>query len=86
MRYEASGFEIINLGESATVELRRLVELLEQALGRRAVIEQQPPQPGDVPITCANIDKARRLLGYHPQTQIEAGIEKFVAWFKPANR
>jgi UDP-glucuronate 4-epimerase len=82
--YEASDFEIINLGESATVELRRLVELLEHALGQRARINQQPAQPGDVPITYANIDKARRLLGYHPQTQIEAGIEKFVAWFKAA--
>ncbi|HEY9230875.1 MAG TPA: GDP-mannose 4,6-dehydratase [Blastocatellia bacterium] len=80
--YEASAFEIINLGESATVELRRLVELLEQALGKRAIIEPQPAQPGDVPITCANIEKARRLLGYDPQTPIEAGIEKFVAWFK----
>ncbi|HKP13209.1 MAG TPA: GDP-mannose 4,6-dehydratase, partial [Blastocatellia bacterium] len=85
LRYEASDFEVINLGESATVELRRLVELLEQALGKRALVEHQPAQPGDVPITCANIDKARRLLGYRPQTQIEAGIEKFIAWFKAAN-
>jgi UDP-glucuronate 4-epimerase len=82
MRYEASDFEIINLGESQTVELRRLVELLEQALGKRAIVAYQPPQPGDVPLTYANIEKARRLLGYHPQTRIEAGIEKFVAWFK----
>lgn len=84
--YEASNFEIINLGESATVELGRLIELLEQALGQPARIDQQPAQPGDVPITCANIDKARRLLGYQPQTQIEAGIEKFAAWFKATNR
>jgi len=84
--YEASDFEIINLGESATVELRRLVELLEQALGRRAHVEHQPAQPGDVPVTYADIDKARRLLGYKPQTQIEAGIERFVAWFKSASR
>src|SRR5690349_3944184 len=57
LRYEASDFEIINLGESATVELRRLVELLEDALGQRARIERLPAQPGDVPITYANIDK-----------------------------
>ena len=82
LRYEASDFEIINLGESTTVELRRLVELLEQALGKRAIIDHQPAQPGDVPVTFANIDKARRLLGYHPQTKIDAGIERFVAWFK----
>ena len=81
MRYEASDYEVINLGESATVELQRLVELLEQALGKRAVIDHQPAQPGDVPLTYANIDKARRLLDYRPQTPIEAGIEKFAAWF-----
>ena len=55
--------------------------LLEQALGRRALIERQPLQPGDVPQTFADITKARRLLGYNPQTPIEAGIERFVAWF-----
>lgn len=82
LRYEASDFEIINLGNSAAIELRRLVELLEGALGKRAILNHQPPQPGDVPLTYANIEKARRLLGYHPRTSIEAGIEKFVAWFK----
>jgi UDP-glucuronate 4-epimerase len=85
LRYEASDVEVINLGESATIELRRLVELLEQSLGKRAILNHQPPQPGDVPLTYANIEKARRLLGYHPQTSIEAGIEKFVAWFKGGN-
>lgn len=84
--YEASAYEVINLGESATVELRRLVELLEQALGKRALIEPQPAQPGDVPRTCANIEKARRLLGYNPQTPIETGIEKFIGWFRAERR
>ena len=82
MNYDQSKFEVINLGESETTELRRLVQLLEQALGKRAVIEHQPMQPGDVPVTYANIDKARRLLGYDPKTKIEAGIEKFAEWFK----
>jgi UDP-glucuronate 4-epimerase len=82
LRYDASDYEVINLGESATIELRRLVELLEQAMGKRAVIDHQPAQPGDVPVTYACIEKARRLLGYNPQTGIEAGIEKFIAWFK----
>lgn len=82
MKYDQSKFEVINLGESETTELRRLVELLEAALGKRAMIEKQPMQPGDVPITYASIDKARRLLGYAPETKIEAGIEKFAAWFK----
>jgi UDP-glucuronate 4-epimerase len=85
MNYGGSGCEIINLGESDTVELRRLVELLEQALGRRAILDHQPPQPGDVPLTYANIEKARRLLGYSPTTRIEDGIPKFVEWFKQSN-
>jgi UDP-glucuronate 4-epimerase len=80
--YDQSQFEIINIGESETVELRRLVEVIERAIGTRAILDTQPEQPGDVPITYANIDKARRLLGYSPQTSFEAGIEKFVAWFK----
>jgi UDP-glucuronate 4-epimerase len=80
--YDKSRFEVINLGESETVELRRLVEVIEQAMGKRAILDRQPEQPGDVPVTFANIDKARRLLGYRPQTKIEAGIEKFIAWFK----
>ncbi|HKP87711.1 MAG TPA: NAD-dependent epimerase/dehydratase family protein [Blastocatellia bacterium] len=82
MSYDRSRFEVINLGESETIELGRLVHLLEEALGQRAVIAYQPAQPGDVPITYANIDKARRLLGYEPETKIEVGIEKFAAWFK----
>jgi len=80
--YEASNYEVINLGESRTVELRELISLLENMLGRRADIDWQPPQPGDVPQTFADITKARRLLGYNPQTQIEKGIQKFVEWFR----
>jgi UDP-glucuronate 4-epimerase len=76
------GFEIINLGESETVTLQRLIELLELALGQKAMIDRQPPQPGDVPLTCADITKARQKLGYHPQTKIEKGIPLFVDWFR----
>ena len=82
MKLDHSPFEIINLGESQTVELRTLISLIEESLGKRAIINRQPEQPGDVPITYASIDKARRLLGYDPKTKIEAGIKKFVAWFK----
>lgn len=81
IEYDKSQFEIINLGESQTVELSRLVELLESVLGKRAIIDRQPEQPGDVPLTFADISKARRLLGYNPQTNIELGIERFVEWF-----
>ena len=79
--YDASKYEVINLGESRTVELRQLISLLEKALDRHAEIDRQPTQPGDVPQTFADITKARRMLGYNPQTQIEAGIQKFVEWF-----
>jgi len=79
--YTASSYEAINLGESRTVELRELIALLEKELGRKAVINRQPLQPGDVPQTFADISKARRLLGYNPQTGIEEGIRRFVAWF-----
>ena len=75
------GFEIFNLGESQTVTLSRLIELLEKSLGRPAIIDRQPLQPGDVPITFADIAKARALLGYHPTVKIDAGIPRFVEWF-----
>jgi UDP-glucuronate 4-epimerase len=83
--YDQSKYEVINLGESRTVELRELISLLEKELDRHAQIDPQPPQPGDVPQTFADITKARRLLGYDPQTQIEAGIRKFVEWFRESN-
>jgi len=80
--YDRTNYEVINLGESRTVELRELIALIENELGTRAEIDRQPPQPGDVPQTFADISKARRLLNYHPQTQIEVGIERFIEWFK----
>ncbi len=76
------GYEIYHLGESQTVPLTRLIELLESALGRRAVIDRQPCQPGDVPLTCADISKAREKLDYNPQVKIERGIPLFVEWLK----
>jgi len=76
------GYEIFNLGESQTVKLSYLIELLETALGKKAIIDRQPPQPGDVPITFANIGKARAKLGYNPRVKIEEGIPKFVEWFR----
>jgi UDP-glucuronate 4-epimerase len=76
------GYEIFNLGNSNTVELRHLIELLERAMGKEAAIDRQPEQPGDAPITLADIAKARRMLGYDPKTKIEQGIPKFVEWFR----
>jgi UDP-glucuronate 4-epimerase len=80
--YDKSDYEVINLGESRTVELRELIALLENALGKKAQIDRQPTQPGDVPQTFADIAKARTLLGYNPQTQIEDGIGLFIDWFR----
>jgi UDP-glucuronate 4-epimerase len=80
--YDQSNYEVINLGESRTVELRELISLIESTLGQTAKIDRQPMQPGDVPQTFADISKARRLLNYNPQTQIEEGIKKFVEWFR----
>jgi UDP-glucuronate 4-epimerase len=75
-------FEIINLGESETVELSRLISLIAGTLGVEPRIERLPMQPGDVLRTYADISKARRLLGYDPQTSIEEGIPQFIDWFR----
>jgi UDP-glucuronate 4-epimerase len=76
------GFEIFNLGESQTVKLSELIALIESALGRRAIIDRQPLQPGDVPLTFADISKARARLGYHPRVKAAQGIPLFVDWFR----
>ena len=76
------GHVVLNLGESRTVELRYLIELIERALGKRARIRQLPEQPGDVPITYADVAEAGRLLGYRPKVSIEEGIPRFVEWYR----
>jgi UDP-glucuronate 4-epimerase len=82
LRYEGAAFEVFNLGESHTVPLARLIELIAATLGKPALIERLPLQPGDVPLTYADVSKARRLLGYVPTTPIEEGIRRFVAWYR----
>ncbi len=77
----ASLREVFNLGESQTIELKELIALIEQAVGRDAIIDRQPMQPGDVPVTFADITKAREMLGYNPTTKIADGIPRFVEWF-----
>jgi UDP-glucuronate 4-epimerase len=76
------GFEIINLGGSQTTGLSDLIELVEQNLGKKAIIEGEPVQPGDVVATYADVEKARRLLGYEPRVSVQDGIERFVEWYK----
>jgi len=80
MEYDASAYEVINLGNDRTVTLARMIEALEDVLGVQARIERQPAQPGDVPQTWADIAKAERLLGYRPSTTFEAGLERFAEW------
>lgn len=76
------GYEIFNIGNSATIELRSLIASIEQALGIQARLEFAPVQPGDVPITYADITKARTMLGYNPQVGLDDGIRCFVDWYK----
>jgi UDP-glucuronate 4-epimerase len=75
------GYEVINLGNSQTVELKKLISIIEENLGKKAIINKKPMQPGDVERTFADISKAKKLLGYNPQTNIEEGIKKFVEWY-----
>jgi UDP-glucuronate 4-epimerase len=79
---QSFGYEIFNLGGSSPVTLSRLIELLENALQKRAIIKRLPNQPGDVPRTFADVTKAGKLLGYAPKVGIEDGIARFVAWLK----
>jgi UDP-glucuronate 4-epimerase len=84
MVYTATQYEVMNLGNTRAVSLREMVAQLEQALGVRASLERHPEQPGDVPRTCANIDKARALLGYSPTTPFERGVGQFAEWLGAA--
>jgi len=74
-------FEIFNIGNTKMVKLRELIEILADKLNVNPKIEQLPEQPGDVPVTCADISKAKKMLGYKPTTSIERGIENFVKWY-----
>jgi UDP-glucuronate 4-epimerase len=82
LTYDGPLFDIFNLGESETVQLSDLIAEIERAVDRKAVINRLPEQPGDVPLTCADISKAKRLLGYKPVTPLRVGLPKFVEWFR----
>lgn len=75
-------YELYNLGNSGTVMLRELIAAIEHELGRKAVIERRPEQPGDVPQTYADVSKAGRDLGFRPSTPLAEGLARFHAWFK----
>lgn len=82
INYEQSDFEIINLGNHQTVTLSELIAAIEKICGKKAIINRQPEQPGDVPQTYADISKARKLLNYHPKTGLETGLLRFYEWYK----
>ena len=81
LNYTGPLFDLFNLGESETVQLKELIAAIEKVLGKKAKINELPEQPGDVPLTCADISKAKKLLGYNPKTKLHEGLPKFVDWF-----
>ena len=80
-----SDYQIYNLGESKTIQLRELIQLIAKCLGQEPKIQKLAMQPGDVPITFADITKAKKEISYHPKVDIEQGIAKFVDWFNTDN-
>jgi UDP-glucuronate 4-epimerase len=81
LKYDGPMFDVFNLGESETIQLKDLIAAVENALGKKAKINQLPEQPGDMPLTCADISKARKLLKYNPKTKFSEGLPRFVDWF-----
>jgi UDP-glucuronate 4-epimerase len=78
-------FDVFNLGNSHPVKLNELIATLERATGKRAIRDVKPAQPGDVPLTWADVSKASRLLGYRPQVSLEEGLRRFVDWYRNAD-
>lgn len=79
------GFEIINLGNNKAIELKYFISLIEKELGKKSKIKKLPEQQGDVPLTYANISKAKKTLNYEPKVKIEEGVKLFVRWFNEQN-
>ena len=76
------GFEVYNLGRSDPVTLDEMVRAIESALGKTAVLDRKPDQPGDVAVTCADVSKASAAFGYAPGVEFAEGVRRFVAWWK----
>src|SRR6266481_6018938 len=86
LEYEGPRYDIFNLGENETIQLKELISAIEDALGKKAKVNRLPEQPGDMPLTCADISKARKLLGYNPTTKFSKGLPRFVKWFLSSQR
>ncbi len=79
-------YAVVNFGNDRTVTLQEMIETIESVVGKKAVIDRQPEQPGDVPQTWADVSQARKLFGYQPKTSFREGIEAFVRWHREAGR
>src|SRR5213080_2925130 len=86
MDYNGPLYDLFNLGESETIQLKELISAIEKTLGKKAKINRLAEQPGDMPHTYADISKARKLLGYSPTTKLSEGLPKFVEWFLRTQR
>jgi UDP-glucuronate 4-epimerase len=86
LKYDGPLFDIFNLGESETIQLKDLIGAIENALGKKAKINRLPEQAGDMPLTYADISKARKLLGYNPTTRFSDGLPRFIDWFLRSGR
>ncbi len=82
VNYKDSLYEIINIGNHNTISLSGLISAIESTCGKKALIDRQPQQPGDVPLTFADVSKAERLLNYRPSTPLDKGLTAFYDWFK----
>src|SRR6266480_7501141 len=86
LEYDGALYDVFNLGENQTVQLKDLISAIENAVGKKAKINRLAEQPGDMPRTYADISKARKLLGYKPTTKLSEGLPKFVEWFLRTQR
>ena len=78
--FNGSNYELINLGNDQTVTLSQMIETIEGVVGKKAIVDRQPEQPGDVSQTWADVSKAKKLLGYEPATSFKDGVEQFIKW------
>lgn len=78
--YQDSMYEIVNLGAGRTISLAEMIQAIEEVVGEKAIIDRQPEQPGDVPLTYADVSKAKELFGYQPNTTFKQGLENFREW------
>jgi UDP-glucuronate 4-epimerase len=86
LEYDGPMYDVFNLGESQTIQLKDLILAIENALGKKAKINRLAEQPGDMPRTYADISKAKKSLGYNPTTKLSQGLPKFVEWFLRIHR